>query len=303
MTNATGLRLTSTCIAQLLSGLVGVAALLVVFLIAASPASAVTLLDTDGNPLFVSWTSHMQVASWQGNLPVSPNGQTACPWNVPACAGVISANGTTGVLYWTFGSPDLDRVTLYHELGHLFDARYFTDADRQAVLPWLRQGTGLALTGPWFNTRATTHEEEEGSPAEYFADAYAGCAEGDRNDYNPQLCQYIDTVGAAQGADPPWVPATVLVRVMAVHRSGPALRSIAFQARFSQGDATASATAAGPAGRVRLTIRSLSSTAVSVSGTLPAPGIWTVTVTCKPLDGWLAPTPATFKVRVAGSRR
>jgi len=41
-------------------------------------------------------------------------------------------------------------------------------------------------------------------------------------------------------------------------------------------------------------------TSISVSGTLPAPGTWTVTVAYKPLDGWLAPAPGTFKVKVAG---
>jgi hypothetical protein len=70
------------------------------------------------------------------------------------------ANPSTGEAW--IPAVDLDRFTLAHELGHLFDAQYLTERDRE----WLRL-VMRAPSGDWW---------EPWGAGEWFADYYADCA-------------------------------------------------------------------------------------------------------------------------------
>jgi hypothetical protein len=94
-----------------------------------------------------------------------------------------------------------DRFNRLHELGHVFDARYLTDANRA----WFARKLGMA--GPWLTGRTGI-----ATAGEQFADAYANCVMGNgygrrggmwesSYDYNFQprrhrrICLAIEAVG------------------------------------------------------------------------------------------------------------
>lgn len=70
----------------------------------------------------------------------------------------------TGTIYARRGDKD----TLSHELGHFFDARVLTDADRN----WFTPRLGFEPGTPWKGCRGCQ------SPQERFADAYMNCDRG-----------------------------------------------------------------------------------------------------------------------------
>jgi hypothetical protein len=122
----------------------------------AAPARAVTLRAVDGAPL----GGQLQSMVERSRVPTAP-GTVAV--DLHACPGTAYEGcwDTTVLHLPTARGVDV-RWTLMHELGHVFDDRVLTAADRAAFKRTIR------YAAPW-----TTGAEPAG---ERFAEAYAGCA-------------------------------------------------------------------------------------------------------------------------------
>jgi hypothetical protein len=102
------------------------------------------------------WGAYAAMASrFRMPLPVAYVHSSDCPDDGGACA-----NPATGEAW--VPRIDMDRFSLAHELGHLFDAQRLTDRDRE----WLRL-TMRAPAGDWWKPWGA---------GEWFADYYADCA-------------------------------------------------------------------------------------------------------------------------------
>jgi hypothetical protein len=102
--------------------------------------------------------------------------------------------------------PTNARFGLYHELGHEFDVRYFTDADRAQFTAWLGQETG-GRPVPWVEVEQAP---DGNGDMDYFANAYAQCALGTQTNplnIDQRICRLIDRIGASEGASPALYPA------------------------------------------------------------------------------------------------
>jgi hypothetical protein len=118
------------------------------------------------------------------------------------------------------GDPaDMEHGYLLHELGHVFDAEYMTDADRAQFM------SILGLSGGWWYTQTTVSYGVAitFTPGEWFAESYRMCATwginqpkvntfedygypGDRQAFasqQRQACQLIDRVGVDNGIATP----------------------------------------------------------------------------------------------------
>lgn len=142
----------------------------------ASPAYASTLVNPDGGP------SHWQkvanaskVATVHARLTVDPDGSV--------CAPDYACTVNPGDTIWLSPVDPESRFDLFHELGHQFDYRLMTDADRAA---YMRLATYSAETS-WYGCGDVPGQpgyEQPGcidytySPQESFADGYADCAIG-----------------------------------------------------------------------------------------------------------------------------
>lgn len=62
-------------------------------------------------------------------------------------------------------APGASRFERQHELGHLFDAQYLDDGERNAFRRMIR----VPMATPWFGERG------QASPSEHLADMYAAC--------------------------------------------------------------------------------------------------------------------------------
>ena len=133
---------------------------IVLALLVPATASATTLATPDGavrpQP-FQAWVDRSAVPTPPGvvtlHLESCPGGPA---WGA-ACA-------DSSALSIHLGSEGRDRVTLLHELGHIFDGRVLTDADRA------RLQALLGRPGAWDGPAA------DDPPHEQFAEAYALCA-------------------------------------------------------------------------------------------------------------------------------
>jgi hypothetical protein len=169
---------TQGCGRQARSSRVGIAAMrfrvvlsaVIATLALAAPARAVTLLGTDGAPL----GGRMQAIVAASKVPTAPGTVVV---DLHACPGTeYDGCWDTTVLHLpTARGVDL-RWTLMHELGHVFDDRVLTPADRVAFKRAIR------YPAPW-----TTGAEPAG---ERFAEAYAGCAIYSRAPYGGLQGEY-----------------------------------------------------------------------------------------------------------------
>lgn len=133
-------------------------------------AQATTLVTSEGAPL----GGHLQAVVNGSRVPTAP-GVVAV--ELHPCPGpeYDSCWDTTVLHLPTARGVDV-RWTLMHELGHVFDDRVLTAADRAAFK------TVIRYSGAW-----TTGDEPAG---ERFAEAYAGCAQYARAPYGGLQGQY-----------------------------------------------------------------------------------------------------------------
>jgi hypothetical protein len=205
------------------------AVLVVAFLIAcavAAPAQAVTLVDQGGRPIggyLQQWADGAKVPTVGGDLTLITHGAgPTCPVSCSQGPGdsVIEPDGslwTEDALVpaevWLVSGPGTPYY-LYAELGHEFDWRYLTGAERhefaeewQSALPW------------WSTETALSTGREDGLEAVFAAD-YADCALGREplgttwvqttEPPDPQqICQMVDRIGAVAGAQLPGPPPAV----------------------------------------------------------------------------------------------
>jgi hypothetical protein len=141
----------------------------------AAPARAVTLVGADGAPL----RGRIQAIVAASKVPTAPGTVVV---DLHACPGTeYDGCWDTTVLHLpTARGVDL-RWTLLHELGHVFDDRVLTAADRAAFKGAIR------YSGAW-----TSGDEPAG---ERFAEAYAGCALYAHAPYGGLQGQYGYTAG------------------------------------------------------------------------------------------------------------
>jgi hypothetical protein len=141
----------------------------------AAPARAVTLVGADGAPL----RGRIQAIVAASKVPTAPGTVVV---DLHACPGTeYDGCWDTTILHLpTARGVDL-RWTLLHELGHVFDDRVLTAADRAAFKRVIR------YSGAW-----STGDQPAG---ERFAEAYAGCALYPRAPYGGLQGQYGYTAG------------------------------------------------------------------------------------------------------------
>jgi hypothetical protein len=102
-------------------------------------------------------------------VPLPPGDVTITRAECPAFPGerATCAYMDTGAIYMA----ELDRFSLAHELGHVFDARVLTEPERA------RLARLLGMDGaPWENGTGEHCTVDAPCPSELFADAYATCA-------------------------------------------------------------------------------------------------------------------------------
>jgi hypothetical protein len=129
--------------------------------VSAAPAQAdTTLVNRAGRPLppqWQRWVAKSLVPIVPGRVKVSLRG---CPAH-PKAVGCVYSNRLS-TLYLDRRRAALP-ATLYHELGHLYDWRVLSNADRRRF----KRLIGRPRQG-WF--------KGQGEPAEQFAEAYSFCA-------------------------------------------------------------------------------------------------------------------------------
>jgi hypothetical protein len=144
-------------------------------LVVAAPTRAVTLVTTTGAPL----GGHLQAIVDGSRVPTAPGAVVVDPAPCPGSA-YQACWDPTG-LHVPVGRGVDVRWTLMHELGHVFDDRVLTGADRAAFK------RVIGYSGAW-----TTGAEPAG---ERFAEAYAGCAIYARAPYGGLEGEYGYTAG------------------------------------------------------------------------------------------------------------
>jgi hypothetical protein len=125
-------------------------------LVVVASARATTLMTPEGAPL----GGHLQAVVDGSRIPTAPGAVAVDPHACPGSE-YDSCWDATVIHLPTARGVDV-RWTLMHELGHVFDDRVLTPADRSAFKRVIR------YSGAW-----TTGDEPAG---ERFAEAYAGCA-------------------------------------------------------------------------------------------------------------------------------
>src|SRR3712207_2420093 len=139
--------------------------LLTLVLLALLPATAsATTLVTPGGAQrpqpYQSWVDRSAMPTPAGEVTLFLD---ACP-DGPAWAAACASPFERSI---HLGAEGRTRMTLLHELGHLFDATVLTDADRA------RFQALIGRPGPW------TGPPSADPPHEQFAEAYAMCARRD----------------------------------------------------------------------------------------------------------------------------
>jgi hypothetical protein len=135
-----------------------------------APAQATTLVTPAGAPL----AGHLQAVVNGSRIPTAPG---AVAVDLHPCPGTAyDACWDAAVLHLPTARGVDVRWTLMHELGHVFDDRVLTAADRIAFKRVIR------YAGAW-----TTGDEPAG---ERFAEAYAGCAQYTHAPYGGLQGQY-----------------------------------------------------------------------------------------------------------------
>lgn len=92
---------------------------------------------------------------------------TIIPEACPNGSGMPCAERATATIYVPDGTSRFGRE---HELGHLFDAQFLDDGERNA----LKRAMGLPVSRPWSTGTGLT-AGGLASPSEKFADLYAAC--------------------------------------------------------------------------------------------------------------------------------
>jgi hypothetical protein len=128
--------------------------------VAPAAAAAAQLVDPAGAPVrgpYQAWAdaSHMPALDGRVTLRIE-----RCPPR-PAVDGCVLFSSPREI--YLRPDADMPRLTLLHELGHLFDLHFLDDGERQALKALLRQ-----------EGRDWWHGAEP--PGERFAEAYALCA-------------------------------------------------------------------------------------------------------------------------------
>jgi hypothetical protein len=137
-------------------------ALVLLALLAVAPAAhAVTIVGSDGGPLF----DPFQRWADRSAMP-TPTGKVTVLLHTDACGDAAACTTSLPPTIW-FGK-DADRGDFLHELGHQFDYSVMTDAARGSFMRI------LGLTGAWRSSGPNpTHER--------FAEAYRMCARDPRH--------------------------------------------------------------------------------------------------------------------------
>jgi hypothetical protein len=131
-------------------------------------AQAVTLITPQGQLVGGQWQA------WANDSKV-PTASGLIVFEVPAAMGCATAGGCSLQAPTPGTSPIIsasNRYTLYFELGHQFDWRYLTDANRSRIARFWGHPHW-----PWLDSaRSLDHGSEDGLMAD-FDNAYAQCAQ------------------------------------------------------------------------------------------------------------------------------
>lgn len=202
----------------------------------ASTASAVTIQTTDTTYPWQAWANASQAPTFAGDVPMTVAGaDAACGDDAGCTAAFPRVDQTTGAILP--GAPesvsvqiamgdsvDMERGYLLHELGHVFDAEYMTDSDREQFMSMLGLRGGSARW--WYALTTVSYGVTiHFAPGEWFAESYRMCATwgvdqssekvntfedygypGDRPAFaiqQRQACRLIDRVGADNGVRTP----------------------------------------------------------------------------------------------------
>lgn len=144
-----------------------VAALAALLGASAAPATASSTCPAaiDDSRRIIAGTDGQIPAGWSIVLHCEPGGIAA--YTDPAAHEVR--------LYGQWADPDRLRWATVHELAHVHDIEYLSDADRQT---W-RTTRGIPPDTQWWSHGEMTHDEWAATGAEDLAQAAAACALGD----------------------------------------------------------------------------------------------------------------------------
>jgi len=139
-------------------------------------SSPLTLVGVNGpiGGVWQSWVDRARVAVWRGSVTLDTSDHDVNATCGPADGGCFW-EATSDLLV----SPDRGgRFGLYHELGHLFDAKALTDADRAAFMRlWhVTVPPGESVGDAWWAGEGRADAMTWGPPGEWFAEGYRLCA-------------------------------------------------------------------------------------------------------------------------------
>lgn len=126
----------------------GAALALLLTLVLAVPAGALTTWGINLHKPYQQWANESRIST--------PDKVVGIVEDATQCDGGPALGCTDGTVIWL--SLPTDRITFYHEVGHIADQLFFTQADRDYLAPLLRT--------PYWWTKGQ----------EAFADAYSLCA-------------------------------------------------------------------------------------------------------------------------------
>lgn len=134
-----------------------------------APSVRAAVVEGDASGTFQAWTDRSKMPT-PPVVVVRAGAPTECGWEFggdltnPACV-LLPETIIITKPRW------INRWTFYHEMGHVFDAELLTESERSRFLELIR------LPGrPWEYSEVGV-DIHDTSPQEFFADAWAECAE------------------------------------------------------------------------------------------------------------------------------
>lgn len=190
------------------------AAIAVLAMLGSAPAHAVTLVTPDGQPVagpWQGWVNRYQALTISGPLLFESTEQLGCGPGAISCAVGPPWYGST---YGIAVAPGpFARRALAEELGHQFDWRYLTAADRRMFArAWAHPKT------PWLDSDEALAVGVEDGLEGVFIQVYAECALGEDPSDHPAVLAKVISPTLISDADAVFAPSSSCVTIRWIAR-------------------------------------------------------------------------------------